>query len=192
MSWKERQARKSLFFCKLCGLKTKEDGNIRMKQLCYPPTPILPINWLHSSTWHHPFTQTRRRRTRGEERKRRESGEEVGSTLSALTRLRRRKWQQLELGHTSEMKFGEETLQRSRRRHLKRALKLDRLEGKPAVSGSRPPLPPPTAEGWEGLTFTLVARDVCALREGIPFQHVQCYVIPDALQGKSVAVPLSF
>lgn len=124
--------------------------------------------------------------------KRRKSGEEVGSTLSALTRLRRRKWQQLELGHTSEMKFGEETLQRSRRRHLKRALKLDRLEGKPAVSGSRPPLPPPTAEGWEGSTFTLVARDVCALREGIPFQHVQCYVIPDALQSKSAAVPLSF
>lgn len=36
------ETRLKSLFCKLCGIKTKEDGNVHMKQLCYSPTPICP------------------------------------------------------------------------------------------------------------------------------------------------------
>lgn len=42
VSWRKRKHWESLSFCERCGVRTKEDGNIHMKQLCYPPSPICP------------------------------------------------------------------------------------------------------------------------------------------------------
>lgn len=164
-----------------------------MKQLCYHPAPICPstdfILQLDIILPHRRGEKRRRsvrQRWGGKQNRQRKSQEEVGSTVSALTRLRRRKWKQRELGHEWDEIRGGDT----------GALQA-------TTSNVWPKIGPPgrrasnlwircssTAEGWEGSTF-LVARDVCALRKGAPLQHVQCYIIPDALQGRSSKVPLS-
>ncbi|KAK2825921.1 hypothetical protein Q5P01_020135 [Channa striata] len=78
---------------KLHGVKTKEDANIHMNHLCYPPTPICPST---DSILQLDITLPHRQEEREEEkteaevgrqttqRKRRTSREEVGSTVPAL------------------------------------------------------------------------------------------------------------
>lgn len=135
--------------------------------------------------------EKRRRRVKqwwgGKQNRQRKSREEVGSALSALTRLRRRKWRQLQLGHWWDEIWGGDA--GAQQGTTSNAWPIFGPPGRRACNLWI--LRPSTAEGWEGSTFTVVARDVCALQKGVPLQHVQCYVIPDALQGRSSKVQLS-
>lgn len=157
-----------------------------------PPSAHQLTSFFNLTSSFHTDEEKKKKRRRsekqrwgGKQNRQRKSREEVGSTVSALTRLRRRKWRQLELGHEWDEIRGGDT----------GALQA-------TTSNVWPKIGPPgrrasnlwilcssTAEGWEGSTF-LVARDVCALRKGAPLQHAQCYIIPDALQGRSSKVPL--
>lgn len=161
-----------------------------MRQLCYHPAPICPSTDSILQLDIIPSTQTsgRRKRRGGEEeevgrgtkQRKRRRAEACGA---ALARLTGRKWRQSELGREcDEIQEGG----------------AGALRGTTLWTQTTPPgrragclwIPrASTAEGWKGPTFALVAGDVWALPTGVHLQHVQCYITPDALQGRSELPP---
>lgn len=161
-----------------------------MRQLCYHPAPICPSTESILQLDIIPSTQTsgRRKRRGGEEeevgrgtkQRKRRRAEACGT---ALARLTGRKWRQSELGREcDEIQEGG----------------AGALRGTTLWTQTTPPgrragclwIPrASTAEGWKGPTFALVAGDVWALPTGVHLQHVQCYISPDALQGRSELPP---
>lgn len=172
-------------------IRWKGDGNAHMRQLCYHPAPICPSTDSILQLDIIPSTQTSGRRNRrgGEEA-------EVGRRTKQKKRCRveafaarlshgwgGRKWRHSELGREcDEIQGGG----------------AGALQGTTLWTPTAPPgrragclwiLRASTAEGWEGPTFALVAGDVWALPTGVHLQHVQCYITPDALQGRSELPP---
>ena len=95
-------------FCKLCGIKTKEDGSVHMKQLCYPPAPICPstdsilqldIILPHRQGEEEKEEEEEERWDRGKQNRLGRKRRRWAAQFQLSQRLRRRKWRWPELGH---------------------------------------------------------------------------------------------